>query len=602
MSAASAPAPVPIPLPHHEGSSERRFKNRLTLLIAGLTFITSLIVFINVRASSRSAAAVRDGRIVAIRYLGFLGRSLWSAAEEKDLMNTYQETTGLMLQAQVYERMAKNGGDAAFFKMVSSSLDKSRALLLARGELAKPPYFNAPYGAFDYFQYFLDRVYIPTTALKEREEQKWTESSFWSAKSDSYTAGLAVMAVALFLLTLSLVIHAHIRVIIACVGGAMVAAVLALTGFTALSQWRGRTEDSIRLLAQASGNALYAQMIVNYNGDTDAAAVFAGRAKSDVNKVMREEGDYPAAVLLRARIHSVLGEARYLAGKADNGRAELEQAAADLDRAIRAGKTEGFTYWSKGYVNFLLGRRAESLAALDKALALLPKEKFTIGLVKAVALLYAGKVKEARALTEEAVEFALKTPLGGDAMNVRTIIKNIERFNELGALAETAARPGPGGPAGVPAGLPEMIARLKEAAVCLAVLNKARPGEVKAEITPPHFVDPVFDAQGTIVETPAAAAYKNGTARAYFQIELKGMEKGQSLVRKIYRRAPGQVFWMEQLWLGRAEHWDGPAEARIQATVESRIPEAGETLTSGDYRLEIFVEGKLVAAGNFKVL
>ena len=102
MSAASAPAPVPIPLPHHEGSSERRFKNRLTLLIAGLTFITSLIVFINVRASSRSAAAVRDGRIVAIRYLGFLGRSLWSAAEEKDLMNTYQETTGLMLQAQVY--------------------------------------------------------------------------------------------------------------------------------------------------------------------------------------------------------------------------------------------------------------------------------------------------------------------------------------------------------------------------------------------------------------------------------------------------------------------------------------------------------------------
>jgi tetratricopeptide (TPR) repeat protein len=589
MSADSAATPAPAPQIHHEGPSERRFKNRITLLIAGLTFITSLIVFINVRAAGRSASAIRDGRIVAIRYLGFLGRSLWSAAEEKDLMNTYQETTGLMMQAQVYERMAKNGGDAAFYKMISGSLDKSRALLLARGELAKPPYFNAQYGAFDYFQYFLDRVYVPTTALKEHEEQKWAESSFWSAKSDSYTAGLAVMAVAVFLLTLSLVIHAHVRIIIAGAGGVMMAAVLALTGFSALSQWHGRSEDSIRLLAQASGNALYAQMIVNYNGDTDAAAVFAGRAKGDVDKIMQEKGDYPAAVLLRARIHSVLGEARYFAGKAEKGRAELEQAAADLDRAIRAGKTEGFTYWSKGYVNFLLGRHEESLAALDKALALLPKEKFTIGLVKAVALLYAGKTQEAQALTEEAIEFALKTPLGGDAMNIRTIIKNIERFNELGAPA-------------APAGLPEMIARLKEAAVCLAVLNKTRPGQVKAEITPPHFVDPVFDGQGNITETPAAEAYKSGTARAYFQIELKGMEKGQSFVRKVYRKAPGQVFWMEQLWLGRAEHWDGPAEARIQATVESRIPEAGETLTSGDYRLEIFVEGKLAAAGNFKVL
>lgn len=226
------------------------------------------------------------------------------------------------------------------------------------------------------------------------------------------------------------------------------------------------------------------------------------------------------------------------------------------------------------------------MAALDKAMALLPRQKFTLGLVKAVSLLNAGKTKDARALTEEAIEFALKAPLGADAWNIRTILKNIERLNELKAVD----------------GLPAMIARLKEASVCMAVLNKARPAEVKSEITPPHFVDPVYDDAGNIVDTPAAEEFKAGTAHVYFQIEFKGMEKGQSIVRKVYWRAPGQVFWIEQLWLDRVEHWVGPAEARFQGAVEHRIPEMADMLYSGDYRLEIFVDGVLKAAGTFKIL
>jgi hypothetical protein len=219
-------------------------------------------------------------------------------------------------------------------------------------------------------------------------------------------------------------------------------------------------------------------------------------------------------------------------------------------------------------------------------LALLPDQKFTLGLVKATALLYAGKIQEARDLVEEAVEFALKKPLGADAMNIRTIIKNLVRFNDLHPVD----------------GLPDMIARLKEAAVCLAVLNKARPAGVKSEISTPLFVAPIYDGAGNIIETPAAEEYKRGTGRAPFLFELKGMEKGQSIVRKVYLKAPGQVFWIEQLWLGRAEHWDGPAEARLMGSVENQIPEAGEFLASGDYRLEIYIDGNLKATGLFKVL
>jgi len=565
---------------------EKRFKTAVTLLLAGLTFLTSLIVHLNVQAGHRGAAALRDGRLLGIRLLSFQGRALWDVAGERDLMNAYQEVSGLITQAQVYERMAKSGADTAFYKMMEESQAKSRALLLGQGELVKPPYFDSRLGSFDLFQYYLDRVVVPSAELKEREDLKWEESAFWSSKGNAYTTGLAVMAVAVFLLTLSLVIHAHVRTILAGAGAVLAAAVLILSGFALVRPWSGRSEESVKLMARAAGNALSAQMVINFNGDADLAALSAGKAKADVDKIIEAEGDYPAAILLRARVHSVLGEARLYAGKDEASRIELEAAAADLDLALRSGKADGYTFWSKGYVNFLLGRFPESLAALDRALALLPTQKFALGLVKSAALLFAGRAGEARALADEAIAFALEKPLGADALSLRTVIKNLARLDEIKPVE----------------GLEAMILRLKEAAVCLAVLNRARPAEVASEIAPPRFVAPVYDAAGDIVDTPAAEEFPKGTARAYFLLELKGMVKDQSIVRKVFRRAPGQVFWIEQLWLGRAEHWAGPADARLLGSVENQIPEAGETLAGGEYRLEIYIDGALKARGSFKVL
>jgi tetratricopeptide (TPR) repeat protein len=564
---------------------DKPFKTALTLLLAGLTFITSLIVILNVHASNRGAAASRDARLLGIRYLTHLGKSFWDAAGERDLIGAYQEVSGLIMQAQVYENMARGGGNAPFYKMMRESLAKSRDLLLVQGEVSKPPYFTPGYGAFNYFQYVLDHVSVPATEILEHQEQKWAEGAFWGAKADAYTTGLAIMAVAAFLLTLSLVLTAHIRFVIAGAGAFLVVALLVVAGLTTIKEWRGHTDESIRLLARASGNALTAQMVINWNGDTKLASSYALEARTDLDKILSVDPAYIAAILLNARVQTVLGEAQYFAASGDGGRAALEKAASDLDRAIAGGKTEGYTYWSKGYVNFLLGRHDVSAAAMNRALALLPDQKFTLGLVKAVAILYAGRIQEARALVEESVEFALKKPLGADAMNIRAIIKNLVRFNEIHPVE----------------GLPAMITRLEEAAVCLAVLNKARPDDVKAEISTPRFVAPVYDNAGNIIDAPAAEEYKPGTGRAPFLFELKGMAKGQSIVRKVYRRAPGQVFWIEELWLGRAEHWDGPAEARLMGSVENQIPEAGEVLASGDYRLEIFVDGKLLASGSFKV-
>jgi tetratricopeptide (TPR) repeat protein len=565
---------------------EHHFRTMVTLLLAGLTFVTSFIVVLNVRASGRGAAATRDGRLLGIQYLTAMGRSLWDVAVEKDLVSNYQEASGLIMLAQVNERMAGLDANASFYKMMADVLARSRALLIAQGEITKPAYFAPAYGNFNVLQFILDRVNIPATEIFERQEQKWAEGAFWGLKSNAFSAGLAIMAVAVFLLTLSLVLTAHIRFIMAGVGAALVTGVLAVVGITSLKPWHGHSNDSVALLAKASGSALAAQLYINWNGDTQTAASYAQEARAELDKILTKDPEYWTAVLLSARVHSVLGETQFFAGTGDSGRAELMKASSDLDRAIAGGKTEGYTFSSKGYVNFLLGRHEAALAAMDRALALLPDRKFALGLVKAVALLYSGRIAEARALTEESIEFALKKPLGTDTMDIRTIIKNLERFNEL-KPAES---------------LPEMIVRLKEGAVCLAFLNKTRPAEVKSFVSPPQFVAPVYDGAGAITATPATEEYKRGTGRADFFLELKDMEKGQRIVRKAYHKAPGQVFWIEQPWLGRDEPWNPASGDRLMRFVENRIPEAGEFLFSGDYRLEIFVEGKLLASGGFKVL
>jgi len=564
---------------------DKAFKTTVTLLLAGLTIVTSLIVIFNVQASARGSAAGRDSRIFGIRYLTHLDRAQWEFAAEKDALDFYKELSGLMIQAQAYEGMA-GAGDALFYKLTRERLDKLRSVLAAEGELTRPPYFNPQGGVPDLLQYYLDRIYIPAAEILERQEQKKAEGGFWGSKSDAYTAGLAVMAVAVFLLTLSLVIGGKIRFFMAGAGLLLVAAVISISAVTGTRDWSGPADESIREYARAAGHATRAQIIFNLTGDPGATLSAAAEAEANIDRVLAREPRYHAAIQIRARLRTLKGETLFYGGKAEESRRELEKAAADLDTLLRAGPTDGYLYWSRGYAAYLMGRQEASERFIDQALKLLPDQGFALGVVKAAALLCGGKAAEGGASLDEAIEYAFRKPLASDPIVFRTFIHNLERYQELGPVD----------------GLPAMVRRLKEAAVSLAVLKKSRPLEERSEIAPPRFVAPVYDKRGEITDVPPCDRFPKSTARAYFLLELKGMRSGQSIVRKVYRRFPGQPFWIEQLLLGRAEHWEGPAEARLLGDVENPIPEAGQVLTGGDYRIEIYIDGNLKATSFFAIL
>ncbi|MGB9004500.1 MAG: hypothetical protein WCB96_02125 [Candidatus Aminicenantales bacterium] len=563
---------------------DRQFKTAVILILAGLTMMTSLVVFLNVRGSARASAAVRDSRILAIRYLTHLGRSLWNIAAEKDLMVAAQETAGLILQSEAYEKMSK-GSQAGLYRLTHERLSRLKELLVEKGRITKPPYYNPQTDTFDAVQYFLDKVFVPAAELLESQEQKKKESVFWDGKVDAYSTGLAVAAVAIFLLTLSLVLSGKSRLAMAGVGLALAAAVAGSSLAAALRPWHEVSSVSLKDLALASGEVLGAKLVLDFGGDLQAASPFTGPAERIIAGILKKDPGYPAAFELRARLRAAVGESLFFAGRLAEGRAEMDRAIADLDTVRRAGQNDGYLDWTRGFVHLLLGRWPEAEASIERALVELPEQGFALGVMKAAVLLYEGKKPASESALEAALAQAARRPLASDPNYFRIFVRNLERFREI-SPAE---------------GLERMELRLKEASVLIALGKGTRRPAVAATAAPLLFVNPVTDRRGEIIDIPACQEFPASTGRAYFLLQLKGMSRGLAVVRRVYRRLPGQVFWIEQLRLGRTEHWDGPAEARLLGSVEYPMPEAGESLASGRYRLEIFIEGDLKAAGEFKV-
>ncbi len=566
-------------------SDDKHFKTAVTVLLAGLTVFGSGILILNVMATARAAEAGRDSRILGIRYTTHLGRSLWEAVSEQKLMVSWQELGGLMLQSEAYEKMTR-GKDASLYRLTRERLGKVRDLLAAQGEVTKAPYFDGRAGVFDFAMYYLDRVFVPASELLERQEVKRKEGAFWTSKAAALTTALAVMAVAVFLLTLSLVLAGKIRFFMAGAGLTLILAIAIVAAATAVRTWKGPAEESVKSLARASGTLFRAQAIMEFGGDVRAADLIADQAAADLDRILSRDPEYTAALLLRSRTHQLKGEALLYAGRAEEGRAEMGPAVEGLTRVIRAGREDGYLWWSLAYGELLLGRTAEALRSVDKALAAVPDQRFALGVVKATILLLEKKKEAARQELEEAIAFALRHPLASDAVSYRTIIRNLERKNEV----ETDD------------GLAELIRRLKEASVCYAVFQKARPEPGTSSLAALQFVSPIYDKYGDVVDATPNDRFPRGTARAYFLLDFKSMKKDLSIVTKVFWKAPGQVFWVEQLRLGKSQHWEGPDFARLLGFAAFPIPEAGEVLATGEYRIEIYLGGALAATGSFQVL
>ena len=267
---------APLDRPARSFKDDKTVKKAITLILAGLTFATSLIVMVNVRSSSRGSEAGRDARILGIRYLTHLDKAEWNLAAEKDLFAFHEELSFLVLMAWHSASNNPNPVDALFNRLNQDRLTGLRDVLGKEGALTRPPYYSPKTGALDFLQYMQDKILVPAFEILERQEQKKAEGAFYGGKSSALTSGLAVMAVAVFLLTLSLVLGGTIRYIMAGSGLIIVAAVLVFSAVTEGRSWRGPSEDAIRTLARAQGYLVRAQILFNLDGNPAPALAAAG--------------------------------------------------------------------------------------------------------------------------------------------------------------------------------------------------------------------------------------------------------------------------------------------------------------------------------------
>jgi tetratricopeptide (TPR) repeat protein len=564
---------------------EKRFRTAITILLAGLTVATSSIVVLNNRALGRAAEAGRDARILGLQSVSHLGTTLWDAESERRLAASWQELGSLILQMEAF-KLGAGSADAKLYQIRRDRLAKLRSTMAEEGRISRPPYFDEKSGRFDTLRYQLDHVEGPAYELAERQDQMKAVGRFWGAKCEVYSTSLATMAVAVFLLTLAMVLGGRIRFIISGVGLALVLGIGAAVASTALRPWRGVSEESIRETGRQAARLSQANAYFSLAGAADEAEAQARQVQSAAQDVLRRDPNMVSAILLKSRADELIGHILFFRGRMEERRTELDKAAAGFEKAAAAGRDDGFLRWSLGFVELLRGRPRNALASLDQALKRLPEQGLPLGVTRALALLADGRGAAAGEALEAAVAWSQAHPIASDPQYYRTLVQSLERWNEVTPIE----------------GLAEMTRRLKEAAVCVAYLDRTQPRATTAAISEPEFIDPAYDDGGEITGWTPTRSYPRSVARAPFFIDLTGMSRGQSIVSKVFWRIPGGFMWVEQAHLTKSQHWEGPPQARILGEVSPLFPEAGEFLFRGDYRLEIYVDGALKAVGGFQAL
>jgi len=564
---------------------DKKFKQTITLMVAAVTFAGSLVVWLNVDANARAANSSRNSRIRAIRFLTHSSRSLWKISQERQLLVAYQEIGALKKLEQAYALMMTEPEQALPYRLAQERLQAMGGALKNMGKILTPPYFLLPAEQIDFFKFYLDLYYVPAMEQLQWQELQRKEAAFWTEKSEKYTLGVTILAVAVFLLTLSMTISGRIRWLAAGTGLSLVFTVIVFCVLTLLRSYQWPPRDSIRGFSLASGRMLQA---LNWKLASffDQAAQASDEALTHLHRTLNRSPDYSAALQLRAMARSNRGEALLFgSGPSAESRLELEKAIADWQAAFKQEKADGFSLWNCGYAQFLAGRYVDACRSFRQALVLLPEQRFGLGINLAVCHLFSGQRGEAEKWLAESIRHAAAHPLASDPIYFRAAIANFGRFRELFPKS----------------GIEILEMRMKEAFVAIAYLNRSDPIACAAELSPLIFIQPQYDSQGNVKRWLERADFSLQVPRVNYLYYCRNMQAGLQLVQKVYWRGSGMVLWREQSTLAKTEIWSGPPKGKFGWTVDFPLPGAGQGLAAGDFRVELFVQGKLLSSGEFRV-
>ncbi|MEJ7846336.1 MAG: tetratricopeptide repeat protein [Acidimicrobiales bacterium] len=329
------------------------FRRRIAVAVVLVTLLGAVLAYFQAVESNREENAARDAAIFAIEGLG----------AQVDASSGFRADNGVFIERELLraqEALAANradqapDGEAGPLPAAVERLAEMQAALADQSPLTAAEATSAAASVTAADELFAALNQQPDQD-RLRQGVRAEQANGHGRKADTYVAVITVLAVALFLLGLSLTVQGRSRALLALPGVAIALVCAAWSVTIALDDVSAPSEAAIRRTAEA-GRALAA------GRPDDAIAI--------LDEVIADEPDYAAA---RAR----RGEAHFLAGSPQADRTgfisvtdpqALDRAVEDLEAAVaNGGDSDLTTLADLGFFTFLQGDFERSVDLTEQA-------------------------------------------------------------------------------------------------------------------------------------------------------------------------------------------------------------------------------------------
>ncbi len=526
------------------------FKNTVIVMLTLVSVFAALVTFLQNHAGLQSANLAQQSGFDAVDATGLYFRAGLEAAQGTDAAQRYQDYLQRAVQADTKARALRMGGigdQAADYDLDAERWEAAAAQVVPSDLLLS----NYDQDLIAYTEDLSRNAYTQ----EEREHTELEQSRAWSDKSNGYVAVLSTLSVSLFLSGLSLTLGSRLRFLLA----------LASLGLTAIC--------AVWVLAiffgpvPAVSNEAIAHFVegrVEYNLANNRGQD-ATNSIAEFDLALQAAPDYGRALFYR----SLANTDRSLLDK----HLDTQQAINDGLRAVELGNEGSPAYGNLGWLYYLNGQYASALKYTEQALEVSEQEcylHFNYGLV----LLALQQPDTAANAYNEAIDCAQR-------QNSDAVFENY-MDNGVSALAElAAARPDLGDT------LEPAVTRLKEALAQVRLYGAPQENGLEAEIQPLVFGARVNSANEVL---DVADTFPQSATIVYAQI--------------LYDHMRDDDRWMTRWVLDGREYFSSVNESwrfGADGTAWVSLYNFGG-LTSGNYTLDFFVNGRLAASAALVVL
>lgn len=401
--------------PDPEGGSTR-FRGTVAVVLAAATLLGAGIGYLQGRASDAGAAATHAAQDQALLALAEHQRTMAWATTQVEVWSSVEEHRARAIGARQLATYLDGEGDAAGAAVARDEAERHDALAAAAAGLTVLSEAHADGPAADPafpFRYLRSQetARAARVALQDLANEA---NAVWGGQGAAYVAVLATIAIAAYLLGLSLVLRTRrLRALFALTGGLLVVIAVVAGGLTALAP---RTLPSVT--QQAAVSAAFARAsLLHETARTPAQRTATVEAWRRVVEL------HPTLARAHVKLASAIFDEASPQGTGYTSIATIEatrEALAELETATALGWDDLGTRGDTGFYRFLIGLKdpasgapeqavEEARAALELAPDL-PVVRFNLG----ASLLASGRIEEAEAAYERAVEAVTATTPGGD--------------------------------------------------------------------------------------------------------------------------------------------------------------------------------------------